>query len=311
VLKLGVIGMNEGNGHPYSYSAIFNGYDPKKLQEKCPFALIKEYLPKEHRNENFIDGARVTHIWTQDRSISQDIAAVSLIPNVVNSLEDLIGCVDAVILARDDPWNHLKMAEPFLRHGTPLFIDKQLVSSIEDFEALMPQVPEQYPMMAGSSARFTRDLVWTKGQIDKNIVRSIHGVSRCSWMRYGHHLLEGIVDIWGIDIPQVQSLSSDPNHDIIQFQYQHGPNVILECIKDVSLPIQFTCFSEGQDPITVPFTDYFHSFREMLKGFVRFIEVGTRCIDYDEMIFISRLILAGDISKKLNRPVSPHSFKEI
>lgn len=311
MLKLGVIGMNEGNGHPYSYSAIFNGYDPKNLQEKCPFALIKDYLPKEHRNENFIDGARVTHIWTQDRSISQDIAAVSLIPNVVNSLEDLIGSVDAVILARDDPWNHLKMAEPFLRHGTPLFIDKQLVSSVEDFEALMPQVPKQYPMMAGSSARFTRDLASTKSQIDKNIVRSIHGVSRSSWMRYGHHLLEGIVDIWGIDIPQVQSLSSDPNHDIIQFQYQHGPNVILECIKDASLPIQFTCFSEGQDAAIVPFTDYFYSFREMLKGFVRFVETGTRCIDYDEMIFISRLVLAGDISKKLNRPVSPHSFKEI
>ena len=26
-LKLGIIGISNGNGHPYSWSAIFNGYD--------------------------------------------------------------------------------------------------------------------------------------------------------------------------------------------------------------------------------------------------------------------------------------------
>ena len=30
ILKIGMIGYNE-NGHPYSYSAIFNGYNRKKL----------------------------------------------------------------------------------------------------------------------------------------------------------------------------------------------------------------------------------------------------------------------------------------
>ena len=29
-LSLGLIGVSEGNGHPYSWSAIFNGYDKKK-----------------------------------------------------------------------------------------------------------------------------------------------------------------------------------------------------------------------------------------------------------------------------------------
>lgn len=26
-ISLGIIGMTPGNGHPYSWSAIFNGYD--------------------------------------------------------------------------------------------------------------------------------------------------------------------------------------------------------------------------------------------------------------------------------------------
>jgi|GEM_PF-4815020 len=29
-IHLGVIGMTEGNGHPYSWSAIINGYDSER-----------------------------------------------------------------------------------------------------------------------------------------------------------------------------------------------------------------------------------------------------------------------------------------
>jgi len=47
MLKFGVIGMNEGNGHPYSFSAIFNGYDEDAL-EQCPFSSSKAYLNAHH-----------------------------------------------------------------------------------------------------------------------------------------------------------------------------------------------------------------------------------------------------------------------
>ena len=134
MLKLGIIGMNEGNGHPFSYSAMFNGFDPVALKKRCPFELIKKYLPEEHQNRNLIGDADVTHIWTQDISLSEDIAAVAKIPNIVTNYEDMIGKVDGIILARDDPWNHLEMARPFLAAQVPIFIDKQLTASKEDLD---------------------------------------------------------------------------------------------------------------------------------------------------------------------------------
>ena len=42
-LRLGILGMTEGNGHPYSWSAMYNGYD-RKYMDKCPFAAIPTYL---------------------------------------------------------------------------------------------------------------------------------------------------------------------------------------------------------------------------------------------------------------------------
>ena len=66
-LRLGLLGMSSGNGHPYSWSAICNGYDPL-LMEDCGFPVIPRYLEKQKYPDDFIHEATVTHVWTQDRS---------------------------------------------------------------------------------------------------------------------------------------------------------------------------------------------------------------------------------------------------
>ena len=297
-LRIGMIGLNEGNGHPFSYSAIFNGYDPEALKLSCPFALIRDYLPREHRNEVFLEGAKVTHLWTQDLALSEKISRVSRIPHVVTRMEDLIGVVDAVILARDDPWNHLAMARPFLEAKVPLFIDKQLASTSQETDEILRLAGPEYPLMAGSSARYTRDLQSARGMLSGRVVRSIHGMSRVSWMRYGHHLFEPIACLFGLGIDWVRSLCSEEGHDIVQIHYHSGLNVILEFVSDIHLPIQFTCFSEDSEPLAVPFTDFFYSFREMLRAFVNMVHAGQRPFPRQEMIGIAHVILAGDLSKR-------------
>ena len=300
MIKIGMIGMNEGNGHPYSYSAIFNGYDPVELMKNCPFELIKEYLPRDHRNEVFINEAKVTHIWTQDIKISKEISAVALIPNIVKNIEDLVDKVDAVILARDDPWNHLEMARPFFNKKIPIFIDKQLTSSKKDYFQLIEIIGEDYPLMACSAIRYNKKIKEAKKNLNKNNVKSIHGAGRVSWMRYGHHLYEGIAVIWGTDVNWVRSLSEDNDHDIVQIKYKSGLNIILECVENLHLPIQFTCFSENEPIYTFPFDDYFCSFREMLYDFVEMIKTKKNPIVMQEILTIAKIILAGDISKKKN-----------
>ncbi|MBI2050329.1 MAG: hypothetical protein HYT31_00810 [Parcubacteria group bacterium] len=293
MITLGIIGLNEGNGHPFSYSAIFNGYDPGELEKRCPYELIREYLPREHRNENMLDSAKVTHVWTQDKKLSEDVAAVSKIQNIVDNYTDLIGKVDAVILARDDVENHLEMAKPFLEKRVPLFIDKQIAATKQELVEFEKLTGLEYPFMAGSSSRFTRDVAKAKKDIDLGSVRTVHGVSRESWMRYGHHLLEGIAEIFGLDIESVKPLPGKKDHDIVQIKYRSGLNVILECIKDAHLPIQFTVFSADREPYVVPFTDFFYSFRKMLESFVNMVETGKRPVSYNDTVKIANVILEG------------------
>lgn len=312
MVNLGIVGLNEGNGHPFSYSAMFNGFDPVELEKRCPFALIRDYLPRDHRNEIFIEGARVTHVWTQDPDLSEDVSKVAKIPEIVPSYTDLIGEVDAVILARDDPWNHLEMARPFLEAGLPLFIDKQLTSTPEDLEELLSLAGEDYPLMACSPMRYTRDVAAAAETPGIGEVRSIHGMCRVNWMRYGHHLFEGIAVLWGLDVESVRSLNGEEGHDIVQLRYRSGLNVILEFITDVSLPIQFTCFSEGKEPFQVPFSDFVHSFREMMARFAELAGGGKKPISHLEMVDIARVILAGDLSKRSNGTAfSPETLEPV
>ena len=81
--------MNKGNGHPYSFSAIFNGYNQEAINE-CPYSAIKQYLPAYHRNKKIIPDANVTHIWPQNREISESIARFSRIPNIVGHYVDIL-----------------------------------------------------------------------------------------------------------------------------------------------------------------------------------------------------------------------------
>src|SRR6202142_2691783 len=101
VKSIGIIGMSEGNGHPFSYSSIINGYSPEGLAASG-WNGIYEYVRRRHASEFGICGWSITHAWTQNLETTQKLCAACRIPNIVSDYQDLLGKVDAVIIARDD-----------------------------------------------------------------------------------------------------------------------------------------------------------------------------------------------------------------
>ena len=127
-IAIAMLGMVDGNGHPYSWSAIFNGYDEEEMAQ-CPYATIPEYLGKQPKETLGIQGARVTHIWTDDPADADKVSRSSLIPNAVASPEQVVGEVDAVVIATDKGHEHVERCRPFVEAGLPMFVDKPLVDS--------------------------------------------------------------------------------------------------------------------------------------------------------------------------------------
>tara|TARA_Y100001970_G_C14209143_1_gene845881 strand:- start:902 stop:1843 length:942 start_codon:yes stop_codon:yes gene_type:complete len=310
--KIGIIGTSDGNGHPYSYSAIFNGFDEYYLKKYCKFKLIKEYLPRYCSKKNLIKGAKVTSIWTQNYENSKKISKASLIPNVEKNFKDFIGKVDGVIIARDDVEKHLYFASFFLERNIPIFIDKQIVYSKSQLLIFLKKIKKKRLFMACSGIRYNKKLIYIKKTKKLNNVKTIHGTSHSNLMTYGHHLLEAVTVLFGTKVKSVKSLSQSKNHDIIQITYYSGLNVILEFIKNLSLPIKLDFFSANEKTFSIHFDDFYFSFKRMLEDFILMIENKNYPIPANEIINISKIILAGDISKRMyfGQPVSPKTLKK-
>ena len=109
IIRLAMLGMVEGNGHPYSWSAIINGYDKDEMA-KCPYSAIPQYLGAQPDENLGVQGAKVTHIWTDNIEDAKKVAKATRIDNVVAKPQDVLGEVDAIIIPTDKGYRTCKQS---------------------------------------------------------------------------------------------------------------------------------------------------------------------------------------------------------
>ena len=150
-IRLGMLGMTEGNAHPFSWSAMINGkYDADLMREYCKtlYPTIPQYLSKQPPHTLGIPGAKVTHICFTGFVGQEDArlcARINGIPRVVDTPEEMIGQVDAVIIATDNGNEHVERCRPFVEAGIPMFVDKPLVNKEEDLRTYL-SIMGSFPM---------------------------------------------------------------------------------------------------------------------------------------------------------------------
>ncbi len=298
--RLGIIGLSHENGHPYSWSAIFNGYNKGKMA-KCPFPVIPEYLAKQDPVNFGIEGAKVTHIWTQDKKISRDVADASLIENIVDNMTDMIGKVDAVILARDDGENHLKMTRPFIEAGVPIFIDKPLTDQLEDLREFIRYYEKDKPIMCCSSMRYARSILELKEKLKVEMnpfgrILTASAVTPKYWRTYGIHLIEGVYAIMGGGIESVQNIGRD-GEEIVHLNFADGRHAVLQTFARISGYGVLVFFGEKDTAFTQDH-DAFFQFKNTLVHFIEMLKIDNPPFDWHQTIEMAKIVIAGMISLK-------------
>ena len=266
-IQLGLIGTSEENGHPYSWSAIINGYDKKKIK-KCGFPIIPKYLNKKNYPKDFIKNAQVSHIWTQDVKISRKIASTTFIPNIVTKKENLIGKVDGVLIARDDYKNHYKISKPFLKAGLPVYIDKPISISLKNFEKIYNN--EIYPgqIFTCSATRYSKSLslpVLIKKKI--GVIKKIIATSPKNWDKYSVHIIEPVVKmLFKKDVPlKFEKSKVNKNNLVVTWSSKTQTVFVMKKNKKSQIKILIEG-SKGKK--TLYFDDTFESFKLALKDFI-------------------------------------------
>lgn len=288
--------MSEGNGHPYSWSAIFNGYDPIAMAS-CPFPAIPSYLAAQRFPDDAITEAKVTHIWTQDRTLSAHIAQASFIDHIVDHYIEMIDNVDGILLARDDPESHFEISAPFLNAGLPVYIDKPMATALSDAKRIFSLEKYDGQVFTCSALRFSKDLslsAETRKQIGDIVY--VHATVMKSWERYAVHIIEPVLQLLGNQgdhgalVETLRSVS-DGRH-IVSVRWESGVQATFAALGRAQCPITIQIFGKyGQTELN--FGDTFFAFREALKTFIRSARSRTPAISRSEVLRVVELIERG------------------
>lgn len=296
-LRLAVLGMVDGNGHPYSWSAIFNGYDSEAMQA-CPYPAIPVYLGKQPKATLRIAGAQVTHVWTDDPRDAGQVARAALIPNIAARPEDVIGQVDAVVVATDKGHEHVARCRPFVEAGLPVFVDKPLVDNEADLRVFARWVAEGKAILSSSSMRYAKEFMpYRLSTHNLGELRFATVTTSKSWERYGIHALEAIYPIVGPGFVSARNTGST-ERNVVHLRHSSGVDIVLAAHSDMYGGFGVMQLCGTADSATVRSQDTFFSFKSQLQAFVDFVRTGVRPFPFTETIELMKIIVAGIRSRE-------------
>ena len=299
-IRLAILGCTPGNGHPYSWSAMFNGYDRERMTRECPFAGIPVYLNKEPTETLRIPGAQVTHVCCVGEGgfTAEHVAQCSLIPHVVKNPTDVIGLVDAVIIATDIGGEHVERARPFIEAGLPVFVDKPLVDNEPDLKIFAAWADAGKPIMSSSSMRYTKEfLPYRISTHELGPIRFVNITTAKSWETYGIHALEAIYPILGPGFLTARNTGTK-ERNIVHLTHKCGADIVVVASSDMygGFGCLQLCGTAGK--VQTASGDTFYSFKTQLEAFVEYLRTGVRPFPFSDTIELMKLVIAGIRSRE-------------
>ena len=298
-IRIGMLGMTEGNAHPFSWSAMINSYDHEEMVKWTAkdYPTIPAYLGKQPADTFGIPGVKVTHICFTgyaEREMAENCARATFIPNVVDKPEDMIGQVDAIICATDIGAEHVERCRPFIEAGLPIFIDKPLADNEEDLRTIVKWHDQGAHIMSGSSLRYKKETeIYYDHHYEFGKFRYIISPMAKKWETYGMHAIEAFFHLVGCGFEWVENLGTY-ERPFVNLYHKDGCHVTIPM--NTPAPGLWLCGEHTSK--NVASGDSFYSFKKQLDVFVDFLRTGEYPFPFEETIECTKILVAGIRSRE-------------
>jgi hypothetical protein len=292
-IRVGMIGLD--TSHVTAFTKLLN--DPSH-KEHVPGARVvaafKGGSPDIESSASRVEG--------YTKQLREDFGV-----KIVDSIEELCGQVDAVMLESVDGRPHLEQARPVIRAGKRLFIDKPVAGSLRDAIEIYRLAREaNVPVFSSSSYRFYESLVELK-KGDVGEIRSVisYGPAHLEphhpdmfW--YGVHPAEALYTLMGTGCESVVRTAT-PDTDVITGLWRGGKTGTLVGLRTGATPHKVIVFGTKSVAEQKGSGNYAPLVREVVK----FFQTGVPPVAPEETIELFAFMEAADESKRQQgRPVA-------
>ena len=224
---------------------------------------------------------------------------------IVNSIEELLGKVDVVLLETNDGRRHLEQAMQVFKSGKRTFIDKPIAASLKDAKEIFTAA-EKYnvPVFSSSSLRFAKRM----SEIKNGSLGKVQGADTYCPMKfekthpdlfwYGIHGVEMLFTVMGTGCESVQR-TIGIDQEVFTAKWKDGRIGTFRGIKNGKQDYGGTAFGEKGISTLGPYSGY----DPLLIEIINFFETGISPVDKEETLEICAFIEASDLSKKRNGQV--------
>jgi predicted dehydrogenase len=233
---------------------------------------------------------------------------------IVDSIDQLLPKVDAVLLLSIDGRPHLAQARPVFAAHKPVFIDKPIAASLSDAITIFRLAKENgVPCFTSSALRMAPSTVAVRSDPGVGEVRGCDAFSPASAMPhhpdlfyYGIHGIEGLFAIMGPECQSVSRVHAE-NMDLVAGLWSGGRIGTFRGTREGAHGYGATVFGTKG----VATVGKFEGYEPLLVQIVRFFKTGKAPVSAEESLAVIAFMEAANESKRLGGcPVTIQSVME-
>ncbi len=274
MLRLGIVDCD--SSHVYQFSRRLNHVDIEEDQWVNGAKVVSA----------FVGESRVTG---PDRILEYVNAMRETGVELVKRPEDMLGSIDGVLIESNEGGVHRAQAEPFIRAGLPVFVDKPLATSTRDARELVELAHRfNVPLLSASSLRFASgvEAIRDDESIGRILGVDVYAPARLheanpGLFHYGVHGVEMLYSILGPGCKEVSRIVEDET-EVTVGRWEGGRIGTLRGMRAGDMGYGLTVHGEKKS-LSVPI-DTTYIYRNLLRVVVSVLSGNPSPVSGEELV---------------------------